>query len=51
MIGDREASDMPRDDSNVEGQIEPQDALDALRAALEEAARETVGDSNDNGNG
>jgi hypothetical protein len=51
MIGDREDSDMPRDDSNVEGQIEPQDALDALRAALEEAARETVGDSNDNGNG
>jgi hypothetical protein len=51
MIGDREASDMTHDDSNVEGQIEPQDALDALRAALEEAVRETVGDSNDNGNG
>jgi hypothetical protein len=51
MIGGREASDMPRDDRNVEGQIEPQDALDALHAALEEAARETVGDSNDNGNG
>jgi hypothetical protein len=50
MIGDREASDMPGDDSNV-GHIEPQDALDALPAALEEGARETVGDSNDNGNG
>jgi hypothetical protein len=31
---------MPRDDSNVESRI-----------ALDEAARETVGDSNDNGNG
>jgi hypothetical protein len=31
--------------SNVEGQIEPQDALDALRTALEEAARETGDDS------
>jgi hypothetical protein len=51
MIGDRDASDMPRDNSNVEGQIEPQDALNALRAALEEGAHETVGDSNDNGHG
>ena len=41
---------MPGDTSNG-GRFEPQDALDALRAALEEAARETVGDSNDNGNG
>ena len=37
-------------DSNV-GHIEPQDAYDALVEALEEGARETVGDSNDNGNG
>jgi hypothetical protein len=50
MTGDREASNMPGDDSNV-GHIEPQDALDALPAALEEGARETLGDSNDNGNG
>ena len=41
---------MPGDDRNV-GHIEPQDALDALPAALEEGARETLGDSNDNGNG
>jgi hypothetical protein len=41
---------MPDDGSNV-GQIEPQDAYDALVEALEEGARETVGDSNDNGNG
>ena len=41
---------MPDDGSNV-GHIEPQDADDALVEALEEGARETVGDSNDNGNG
>jgi hypothetical protein len=50
MIGDREARDMPDDGSNV-GHIEPQDAYGALVEALEEGARETVGDSNDNGNG
>ena len=41
---------MPGDDSNV-GQIERQDAYDALVEALEEGAHETVGDSNDNGHG
>ena len=40
---------MPGDDSNV-GQIERQDAYDALVEALE-GAHETVGDSNDNGHG
>jgi hypothetical protein len=48
IIGDIEASDMPDDGSNV-GHIEPQDAYDALVEALEEGARETAGDSNDNG--
>jgi hypothetical protein len=41
---------MPDDGSNV-GQIKPQDAYDARVEAPEEGVRETVGDSNDNGNG
>jgi hypothetical protein len=48
---EQKEAEMLANEGKVEGQIEPQDALDALRTALEQGARETVGDSNDNGNG
>jgi hypothetical protein len=48
---EQKEAEMLANEGKVEGQIEPQDALDALRTALEQVARETIGDSNDNGHG